>query len=335
MSCLNCYMKTGFLETEVDRMLLTVIIPCYNSAKTIVYVVEEIKKEILKRPKNKYQIILVNDDSKDNTFQVISDLAKADPGIVAIDLARNFGHANAKMAAVPYIEGDTAVCMDDDGQHPADKIYAMVDKVTEGYDLVYAHFLHRKQSLFRRAASACNTRLLELTGGKKEGIYNSSYIAWSSFAIRALKDYHSPFVSAGPYLMRCTDKVANVEMDQRERIEGHSSYNLKKLVNVWITEFTNFSLVPLRAASVLGCFCAAGGMGLGIIIVIRKLLDASIAAGYTSYMAVFLFISGVILVMIGLLGEYVGKIYMLVSGQPQYFIRTIVNEKGEYDKHER
>lgn len=86
-------------------MLLTVIIPCYNSAKTIVYVVEEIKKEILKRPKNKYQIILVNDDSKDNTFQVISDLAKADPGIVAIDLARNFGQANAKMAAVHISKG--------------------------------------------------------------------------------------------------------------------------------------------------------------------------------------------------------------------------------------
>jgi len=318
----------------VSIVLLTVIIPCYNSSKMIEKIVFEIKKEILKRPENQYQIILVNDYSKDNTFQVLSGLAKTDAGIIAIDLARNFGQANAKMAAVKYIEGDVAVCLDDDGQHPIDKIYDMVDKVTEGYDLVYAHFLKRKQNLFRRFASSVNTRLLELTGGKKRGIYNSSYIAWSPFAIHALQAYCSPFVSAGPYLMKCTDKVANVEMEQRNRMEGHSGYSLNKLINVWLTEFTNFSLIPLRVASVLGCITAFGGMIFGTVLVIRKLINPSITAGYTSYMAMFLFVSGVLMVMIGLLGEYVGKIYMLISGQPQYFIRTVVCQKEREEKNE-
>ena len=315
-------------------MLITVIIPCYNSSKMIEKVVAEIKKQIAKRPENQYQIILVNDYSKDNTFQVISNLAREDSGIVAIDLARNFGQANAKMAAVKYIKGDVAVCLDDDGQHPIDKIYDMVDKVNEGYDLVYAHFMKRRQNWFRRFASALNTWLLEMTGGKKRGIFNSSYIAWSSFAIQALKNYHSPFVSAGPYLMRCTDRVANVEMEQNERMSGHSGYSLKKLVNVWLTEFTNFSLVPLRVASVLGCISSFGGIILGIVLVIRKLIHPSIAAGYTSYMAVLLFIGGVIMVMLGLLGEYVGKIYMLVSGQPQYYIREVVGNGEGVQKDE-
>lgn len=311
-------------------MLITIIIPCYNSSKMIVTVVEEIKKEIIKRPGNQYQIILVNDYSRDNTFQVISELAKNDPCIVAIDLARNFGQANAKMAAIGYIKGDVAVCVDDDGQHPSDKIYDLVDKINEGYDLVYAHFSGKKQNLFRRISSSVNTKLLELTGAKKRGIYNSPFLAWSSYAIKTLKNYHSPFVSAGAYLMRCTDKVANVEVEQRARISGHSGYSLKKLVNMWLTEFTNFSLVPLRLASILGLFSSFGGAVLGIILVIRKLIHPSIAAGYTSYMAVLLFIGGILMLMLGLLGEYVGKIYMLISGLPQYCIREVVEaEEGE------
>lgn len=311
-------------------MLITIIIPCYNSSKMIETVVEEIKKEIVKRQENKYQIILVNDCSKDNTFQVIADLAKKDSCIVAIDLARNFGQANAKMAAIGYIKGDIAVCVDDDGQHPSDKIYDLVDKINEGYDLVYAHFSGKKQNLFRRISSAVNTKLLELTGAKKKGIYNSPFLAWSSYAIKALKNYHSPFVSAGAYLMRCTDKVANVEVEQRARMSGHSGYSLKKLVNMWLTEFTNFSLVPLRLASILGLFSSFGGGILGIILVIRKLIHPSIAAGYTSYMAVLLLIGGILMLMLGLLGEYVGKIYMLVSGQPQYCIREVVGSiEGE------
>ena len=121
-------------------MLISVIIPCYRSAETIERVVDEIKNEILKREGNQYQIILVNDCSPDNTFAVLRELAEQDKNIVALDLARNFGQNNARIAAVPYVKGEVAVCMDDDGQHPADQIYTLVDKVMEGYDLVYAKF---------------------------------------------------------------------------------------------------------------------------------------------------------------------------------------------------
>lgn len=310
-------------------MLLTVIIPCYNSSKMIERVVSEIEYEIQKRPENRYQIILINDNSKDNTFQVISNMAKADLHITAVDLSKNFGQANAKMAALAFIEGDIAVCMDDDGQHPPDKIYDLVDKISEGYDLVYAHFSRKKQPVFRRLSSAVNTKLLEMTGAKKKGVYNSPFLAWSSFAIDALRHYHSPFVSAGAYLMRCTDKVINVEVEQRCRASGRSGYNLKKLMNMWLTEFTNFSLVPLRMASILGLFSSFGGMILGLAVVIRKLIHPSISAGYTSFMAVQLLIGGIVMLMLGLVGEYIGKIYMLISGQPQYFIRTVVRQKEE------
>ena len=313
-------------------MIISIVIPCYRSAKTIERVVEEIKCEILKRPENRYQIILVNDCSPDNTFEVLRKIADKDRNVVALDLARNYGQNNARLAAVPYIKGDVAVCMDDDGQHPADQIYKLVDKVCEGYDLVYAKFPKQKQTFFRRMASRTHTKLQELTGAKLKGIYNSPFLAWSSFAIKALKQYRSPFVSAGAYLMRMTNRVANVEAVQRARMEGKSNYTLKKLLNLWLTEFTNFSLVPLRFSSFLGFISSALGILLGLILVIRKLLNPEIVVGYTSTVTIILIIGGIIMLMLGLLGEYIGKIYMTISNLPQYMIRTELNVTEETEK---
>lgn len=310
-------------------MRISIVIPCYRSEKTIERVVEEVKREILKREGNQYQFVLVNDCSPDGTFQVLRRLAESDKNIVALDLARNFGQNNARMAAIPYIDGDVAVCMDDDGQHPADQIYALVDKICEGYDLVYAKFAKQKQNAFRRFVSHLHTKMQELTGAKMKGIFNSPFLAWSSFSIKMLKQYNSPFVSAGAYLMRSTTRVANVDAQQRARMEGKSGYTLKKLLNLWLTEFTNFSLVPLRFSSFLGFGSAAIGAILGVILVIRKLINPSIAVGYTSTITLLLIVGGIIMLMLGLLGEYIGKIYMTISNLPQVVVRTAVNAAHE------
>lgn len=302
-------------------MIITIIIPCYRSEDTIERVVDEIKKEILSRNENGYQIILVNDNSPDNTLAVIEKLALHDKNIIGVDLARNYGQNKARMAAIPYIKGDVAVCMDDDGQHPASQIYKLVDKVCEGYDLVYAHFSVQKQPAFRRFASWMNTKSLEITGTKIKGIYNSSFLAWSKFSYQLLEKYHSPFPSAGAFLMKSTNKVANVIVEQRERMAGSSGYTLKKLLNLWLIEITNFSLVPLRFASMIGLITAFIGSCWGIYLIIRKIIFPDISVGYTSTMAVILFIGGIIMLMLGMIGEYIGKIYMTISGLPQYIIR--------------
>ena len=313
-------------------MVISIVIPCYRSEKTIKRVVDEIKQEIGKRSENQYQIILVNDCSPDGTFHVLRQLAEEDENIVAIDLARNYGQSNARLAAIPYIKGDVAVCMDDDGQHPANEIYKLVDKIGEGYDLVYAKFPKQKQTLFRRIVSRGHTMLQEVTGAKMKGIFNSPFLAWSNFAIQALKNYHSPFVSAGAYLMRVTNRVANVEVEQRARLEGKSGYTLKKLLNLWLTEFTNFSAVPLRFSAVLGIVSAFVGVFLGVILVIRKLLNPAIAVGYTSTVVFILVIGGIIMLMLGLIGEYIGKIYMLLSNLPQYVVRQEINVDADMRK---
>ena len=220
---------------------------------------------------------------------------------------------------------------DDDGQHPADQIYTIVDKLTEGYDLVYAKFPHQKQSLMRRCVSKIHTALQESIGAKPKGIVNSSFLGWSRFSIDTLKSYHSPFVSAGSFLLKSTTRITNVDVQHRERMSGHSGYTLKKLINLELTELTNFSNVPLRFCGALGAFSTFAGILLGIILIIRKIISSNFSIGYTSVIVLLLVLCGLILLSLGLMGEYIGKIYMTISNQPQYSVREIVNGRAKSD----
>ena len=315
---------------------VSVAIPCYKSAKTIGPVVEELQAVFAAQTKYDYQIILVNDYPEDDTFEVIRSLCRADPKVVGVNLSRNFGQTVAKMAALPYVTGEILVYMDDDGQHPADQIFRLVEKVQEGYDLVYARFSHKHHSLFKRFTSWLNSRVLELNGSKPKGIAISSYCALNQVAINALRRYKSPFPSMGGYLSHVARRYANVDMDHRDRIAGRSNYTLRKMLNLWLTGFTNFSTVPLRFAVVIGSLCSAVGFTAAIIVVVRKLLNPRIAAGWTTSIALQLGIGGVIMLLLGLCGEYIGRIYMTVSNMPQYEIRQVVQaeEKESAPDHE-
>lgn len=307
------------------EMIISVCIPCYRSAKTLPKVVAAIREEFAKHEGYEYQMILVNDGSPDNTFEVITQLCEEDEHIIGMNLSRNHGQASAKIAALRYAAGDALVYMDDDGQHPADGIFKLVAKVEEGYDVVYAHFPKKKTSVFKKLTSNLHNKIAEWTGNKPKGIHRSSFVAWSRFALECVKNYHSPFPSAGAYLLCVTDKFANVDIEHKKRIEGTSGYTLKKLVGLWLNSFTNFSIVPLRMASFVGVSCAGIGFLFGIYTVVRKLLHPSVPAGYTSTIAIMLFIGGMIMMMLGLLGEYIGRMYMILSNKPQYSVQKALN----------
>lgn len=306
-------------------MLISICIPCYRSALTLPTVTAEIRDVFARHEGYDYQIILVNDGSPDNTYEVIEDLCSRDAKIIGVDLSRNYGQASAKMAALPYATGDAIVYMDDDGQHPADGIFPLVEKLSEGYDIVYARFPQKKHSFFKRITSRLYQKVSEFIGNKPKGISVSSFTAWSRMATDAVARYKSPFPAAGLYLNKVTTKIANVDMEHRDRIAGESGYSLSKLIGLTITALTNFSIIPLRVASVAGVCCSAVGFVTGAIIVIRKLLNPAIAAGYTSSIAVQLFIGGIIMMILGVMGEYIGRIYMTISDLPQYNIRQTKN----------
>lgn len=304
---------------------VSVAIPCYKSAGTIGSVVDELRRTFAGRPDYDYQIILVVDSPGDDTFDRIASLCAADPKIIGVELSRNFGQTTAKMAALPYVTGDVLVFMDDDGQHPPDQIFRLVEKVQEGYDLVYARFPHKHHNAFKRFTSWLNSRVLELNGTKPKGIYISSYCAMTRMAVEALKKYKSPFPSMGGYLTHVVRRYANVDMEHRDRLEGHSNYTFSKMMALWITGFTNFSTVPLRFAVLFGTVFALVGFAAAMFVVIRKLINPAIPAGFTTSIALQLGIGGVIMMLLGLCGEYIGRIYMTVSNMPQYEIRRTLN----------
>jgi undecaprenyl-phosphate 4-deoxy-4-formamido-L-arabinose transferase len=303
---------------------ISFVIPCYRSENTIGLVVSDITNQFSNKAEYDYQILLVCDGSPDNTFEIIRALCKKNDKITGLDLSRNFGQQAARMAALPYVQGGYVVFMDDDGQHPVGNIFSLIKKLEEGYDLVYARFKHKKHTLLQRMGSYVNRKMTELLLGKPKNTVQSSFFAMKVFVFRGLQEYDSPTPYLFGYFMQITRNIANVEMEHQRRLAGESGYTLKKLLHLWMNGFTSFSVVPLRFSSYLGFLCSLIGFIIGIIIIIQKLLHPNIAAGYTSSMAMMLFIGGIIMMMLGLLGEYVGRIFLAINKLPQYVIREKV-----------
>lgn len=322
-------MDENFKKAAWKIMVISVCIPCYKSAKTLPIVVGGIKEEFKKRGKEDYQIVLVNDGSPDNTFGVILDLCREDKNITGINLSKNYGQPSAKLAALREAAGDVIVFMDDDGQHPADGIFKLVDKLNEGYDVVYADFKHKQHDAFKRLTSNMHNSLAEFMGNKPKGVKRSSFTAWSRMVVDAMLTYKSPFISIGSFMMSITNKFANAEVEHKKRLEGSSGYTLKKLFKMWLNIFISFSMMPLRIATYLGfLFSGVGFVGI-IYLLIRKIVHPTRVAGYTSTMITVLFMSGVIMLILGIMGEYLGRIYMTISGMPQYNVREVINGRGD------
>ncbi len=303
---------------------ITVIIPCYNSEKTLPFVIQDIRETM---GELEPQIILVNDCSSDRVWNVIEGFCAEDPRIIGLSLSRNFGQQSARMAALPYVEGDYVVFMDDDGQHKAADALRMLDKLREGYDIVYAYFRKKRKSSFRMLGSYINRKMTDWLMNTPKGVHTSSFFVTRRYVVDHLREYTNPTPYTFGYFLQITRNVTDVEAEHHDRLSGQSGYSLKKLLRLWMDGFTGFSVIPLRLSSVLGVLLAVIGIITGIVIVIRKLVDPSVAAGYTSTIAVLLFCSGMILLMLGMLGEYIGRIFMNLNHLPQY----VVKEKRNTD----
>ena len=310
--------------------LISFVIPCYRSAATVSAVVEEINSTMAALPNYDHEIILVNDCSPDNTFSVIEGLARADRRITAVDLAKNFGQHAAIMAGLHHSRGDYIVCLDDDGQTPADEVGKLLAKLEEGYDVAYASYGHHKQhSFFRNFGSWLNGKMTEIMLGKPKELSLTSYFAAQRFIIDEMLRYEHCFPYVMGLVLRSTKSICNVPVNHRQRQEGHSGYTLSKLLNLWMNGFTSFSIKPLRLATYMGCLTALIGFIYAIIIVIRYFTVHMAPMGWSSTTALLLIVGGIILLVLGLVGEYVGRIFMCVNASPQYVERKVVKEGQE------
>lgn len=304
---------------------LSFVIPCYRSEHTISIVVQEIIDTVKMRSDYAYEIVLVSDHSPDNVFDVIRSLANNNKFIKGIELSKNFGQHSALMAGYKECTGDIVISLDDDGQTPANELYSLVDKINEGYDVVYASYPQIKQSSFRIFGSRMNKVMMEILVGKPRNIDANSYFACKNFIIHDILKYSNPYPYIGGLIFRATNNIANVSVKQRDRLEGKSGYSIIKLISLWLNGFTAFSVKPLRISTLTGLLCAAIGFIFGLYTIIHKLLNPSTQAGWSSIMAVLLFIGGMIMLMLGLIGEYIGRIYISLNSSPQYVIRESIN----------
>ena len=283
--------------------------------------VQEIRDTVATRPGTDYEIVLVNDCSPDNVWQVIKKLADTDNNIKGICLAKNFGQHCALMAGYGQTTGDYIISLDDDGQTPASESFKLVDKLEEGYDVVYGYYRHSKQHLFRRLGTWVNKKMAENIIGQPRTLRTTSFFIMRKFIADEIVRYPNPFAYISGLVFRATKRLGNVQVEHRHRLEGESGYTIAGLLGLWINGFTAFSVKPLRAATFIGIFCALVGFAAGLFVIYKKLMFPEVPVGYTSMLATLLFIGGMIMLLLGLIGEYVGRIYISINQSPQYVVR--------------
>lgn len=304
---------------------LSFVIPCYRSEHTLPHVVTEIQEKMKTLDQYEYEIILVNDCSPDNTVETIRQLCKENDNIRGISFARNFGQHSALMAGLRQSDGDYVICLDDDGQTPADQVDRLLDKLEEGCDAVYAKYEHKHHSAFRNMGSKINELMTRMMLGKPAELYVSSYFAVRRFVVEDMIRYENSYPYVIGLVLRATKNITNVTVDHRDREEGISGYTLKKLLGLWFNGFTAFSVKPLRIATGIGGVSAVTGFLYGIYTIIKRLVNPAVPMGFSSTMAVIVFFGGMIMLMLGLIGEYIGRIYISLNNSPQYVIREEIN----------
>ena len=304
---------------------ISFVIPCYRSEHTLSHVVAEINEKMKTLDQYVYEIILVNDCSPDSTMETIRKLCSEQPDIKGIGFTRNFGQHSALMAGLRHSAGDYVVCLDDDGQTPANEVDKLLNKLEEGYDAVYAKYEHKHHSAFRNVGSRINDCMARIMLEKPADLYVSSYFAVKRFVVEDMIRYENSYPYVIGLVLRATKNIANVVVNHRDREEGTSGYTLKKLMGLWFNGFTAFSVKPLRIATGIGAVSAALGFTYGIYTVVKKLVRPDVPLGFSSTMAAIVFFGGMVMLMLGMIGEYIGRIYISLNNSPQYVIREKIN----------
>ena len=307
------------------------VIPCFRSEVTLESVVDEIRKTMEGLTEYCYEIVLVNDCSPDNTLQVIENLCKKYNNITGVSLVRNFGQHAALMAGFRHVTGDIVVCLDDDGQTPADEVGKFLAEIKAGRDVVYAKYTNKQHTAFRNFGSKVNEIMTRFMLGKPKELYISSYFAAKRFVIDEVIRYQNCYPYVIGLVLRTTKNIGNVEVTHRQREVGCSGYTLKALFALWFNGFTAFSIQPLRFATLIGVLCAGTGFLYGIYTVIKRLFDPNVPMGFSSIMSAIVFFGGMIMIMLGLVGEYIGRIYISLNNSPQYVVREVIRQKESED----
>lgn len=319
-------------------MKLSVVIPVFNSEDTIYALVSSLLN-ILKQ--YDIEIVLVNDASKDRSEFICESIAKEDSRVKFISLRKNSGEHNAVICGLNFCTGSYVAIIDDDLQNPPSEIITLLNKARRyNHDVVYARYEIKQHSLFRNLCSLLNSFFANYLINKPSGLYLSSFKVINKEMVREIISYKGPFPYIDALILRCTDNIGSEIVSHENRKHGKSNYTLKKLIALYLNMFINFSYKPLRLVTICGFIISIFSWMMSGYIIYEKLFLKNISPGWTFISTLLLFSIGLTFVVIGLLGEYIGRILMSLNNTPQYTIKkqintSILSEKitsAEYDR---
>jgi len=306
---------------------LTVVIPVYKGALTITNVCETLIDTCSKSVD--FEIVLVNDYSPDNSHDVCLQLYKEYPQIIKyVRLAKNVGEHNAVMAGLSVADKDYIVIMDDDCQNTTEDVIRLLDYATkENYDVVYTYYAEKKHSWFRNLGSRFNDIVATVMLRKPKNLYLSSFKLINRFVVNEIIKYKGPFPYIDGLILQITSNIGRIEAEHKERRVGKSSYTLIKLVSLWSNMFTNFSILPLRVSVLCGFIFTLIGFSLGLYSIYEKIVLGISIRGWASLIITIITFSGIQLFMLGMIGEYLGRLFLSYNGAPQYTIREVYRKQ--------
>lgn len=306
-----------------ERLAISVVVPVYNSEGCLEPLLCRLT-EVLRRLKRSYEIILVNDYSSDGSWWKICVLKKSYPELYGINLRINCGQDNAIMAGLGRSRGDIVIIMDDDLQHDPEAVPLIVETIEKGFDVCYVFFDKKMQTRFKNFGSWFNDKVANCVLNKPKEIYLSPYKALNNDIVNEIVKYEGPYPYVDGLLMRVTRNVAQIEYKHLSRYAGKGNYNLRRSVSVWLKLATSFSLLPLRLATMAGFLFSSIGLCLAIIFILLTVTGMEAPSGWASTIVAVLVLGGVQLTALGIIGEYIGRIYLFANRKPQYVIKEII-----------
>lgn len=301
---------------------LSFVIPLYYSAETITPLVKEIEGLVVE---GGHELVLVNDGSRDATAGICRELLRdARIPITFVNHARNFGEHNAVLTGYRHARGAYVVNLDDDGQNPpAEAVRLWQQAKREGLDVVYGHYAHKEHAPWRNLGSWLTNRLTDWVLDKPKGFYLSSFRCVSAFVAKEVAAHEGPYPYIDGLILQVTQSIGALEVQHAGRAAGRSGYTLRRLLRLWLSTFVNFSVMPLRLATLLGLVMGAVGLtGLAVVFYLWA-TNRGPNYGWGSLMGALLVFSGAQLVMLGLIGEYLGRMFLTVNRRPQSVVRSV------------
>ena len=304
---------------------ISVIIPIYNSAEILPELIERLNKSLISLT-DQYEILLINDGSRDNAWQVIQSLSHTYPAIKGINLMRNYGQHNALLCGIRNAKNEYLVTMDDDLQHPPEEIYKLVEEINKGFCVVYGipkKLVHKK---WRNFFSKLTKNLLARFLGIKRINYLSAFRVMRRDVRKAFENFDSPSVVLDAMLTWGTENFGTVEVNEQPRSQGQSNYDFIKLVKYAMIILTGFSTIPLRISSLIGFTLTLFGIGVLVFTVVRAFIEGSVP-GFPFLASIISIFSGAQLFSLGIIGEYLARIFNRSMNHPSYVIEETINEQ--------